>query len=327
MSYAEVGALVERMTGRSLLSDQSIQRLVIAKAASVSKRWIEEVEVLKEQATAPPVPPVKEEVDFYDAQASEILLMADAIQVKRQKPTRDKNNHHQEAKQEEKARVNTEVWLVERAQEDGCFEAITAGIDESGAEVLSVLEQLRQRMRTDYDEQRWQEPLAIVAIADGARAIRCSLESIFECSVPIILDWYHLKKKVGEFMSMVAKNKVEKERHTQVLVGQLWGGQVEEAISYLREEVQARNEEKKEALVGYLKKHRSEIIDYERRKRAGKSIGSGRVEKGVDQAIGRRQKKKGMSWSEEGSKALGILKVVEMNGRWEELWLPKQVAA
>ncbi len=128
-------------------------------------------------------------------------------------------------------------------------------------------------------------------------------------------------------MSMVAKNKVEKERDLEVLVGQLWGGQVEEAIRYLTEEVEARNEEKKEALVGYLEKHRSEIIDYERRKRAGKTIGSGRMEKGVDRAIGMRQKKKGMSWSEVGSKALGILKVVEMNEGWEELWFPKQQAA
>jgi hypothetical protein len=46
MSYAEVARLVERMTGqRSLLSEQSIQRLVIGKAASVSERWAEEVAV------------------------------------------------------------------------------------------------------------------------------------------------------------------------------------------------------------------------------------------------------------------------------------------
>jgi fermentation-respiration switch protein FrsA (DUF1100 family) len=109
------------MTGRSLLSDQSIQRLVVSKAASVSERWAQEVEVLKEQATAPPVVPLKEEVDFYDAQASEVLVMADAIQVKRQKPTRDKNdNHHQEAKQEKKARVNTS-GMARRASTGGWF--------------------------------------------------------------------------------------------------------------------------------------------------------------------------------------------------------------
>jgi hypothetical protein len=43
------------------------------------------------------------------------------------------------------------------------------------------------------------------------------------------------------------------------------------------------------------------------------------MEKGVDRAIGHRQKKKGMSWSEKGSKALGVLKVVELNGQWEEV--------
>jgi hypothetical protein len=34
-----------------------------------------------------------------------------------------------------------------------------------------------------------------------------------------------------------------------------------------------------------------------------------------------------MSRSEVGSKALGILEVVEMNERWEELWFSKQQAA
>ena len=43
--------------------------------------------------------------------------------------------------------------------------------------------------------------------------------------------------------------------------------------------------------------------------------------------IGVRQKHKGMSWSPTGSKALGILKVVELNQQWEQLWFPQQAAA
>jgi len=46
-----------------------------------------------------------------------------------------------------------------------------------------------------------------------------------------------------------------------------------------------------------------------------------------DQVIGARQKHKGMSWSLTGSKALGILKVVELNQQWEQLWFPQQAAA
>ena len=70
----------------------------------------------------------------------------------------------------------------------------------------------------------------------------------------------------------------------------------------------------------------SEIIDYKRRQQAGKVIGSGRIEKGCDQVIGHRQKKKGMSWSEVGSKSLGILKVAELNNKWRELWFANEAA-
>jgi hypothetical protein len=82
-----------------------------------------------------------------------------------------------------------------------------------------------------------------------------------------------------------------------------------------------------DSLVLYLENHAEEIIDYERRVKAGKVIGSGRMEKTVDRAVGIRQKKKGMSWSEAGSRALSLLKVVELNGEWEELWEATPVAA
>ena len=51
------------------------------------------------------------------------------------------------------------------------------------------------------------------------------------------------------------------------------------------------------------------------------------MEKAVDLAVGVRQKKKGMSWSEAGSRALSLLKVVELNGEWDELWNSAPVAA
>ena len=145
--------------------------------------------------------------------------------------------------------------------------------------------------------------------------------------MPLILDWYHLDKKVGELMSMVARNKQEKAIHVARLLDHLWHGRTEAALAYLRREVQAKNPEPLAALVTYLEKHRAEIINYGRRQRAGKPIGSGRMEKGVDQVIGARQKHKGMSWSPTGSKALGILKVVELNQQWEQLWFPQQAVA
>ena len=55
-------------------------------------------------------------------------------------------------------------------------------------------------------------------------------------------------------------------------------------------------------------------------------IGSGYIEKGCDQVVGHRQKKKGMSWRETGSRSLGILKVVELNHQWEQFWFPIEAA-
>src|SRR3990172_11496970 len=87
------------------------------------------------------------------------------------------------------------------------------------------------------------------------------------------------------------------------------------------------NAQKIAELITYLEKHKVEIIDYGKRQKAGKTIGSGRMEKGVEQVIGYRQKKKGMSWSQKGSKSLGILKVAELNNKWEELWFSKYTAS
>ncbi|MDX2242175.1 MAG: LuxR C-terminal-related transcriptional regulator [Leptolyngbyaceae cyanobacterium bins.302] len=56
-----------------------------------------------------------------------------------------------------------------------------------------------------------------------------------------------------------------------------------------------RNRETWQELLIYLDKHQHEMIDYDRRQKVGKPIGSGRVEKAVDQVIGHRQKHKGAS--------------------------------
>ena len=128
-------------------------------------------------------------------------------------------------------------------------------------------------------------------------------------------------------MGMVVRHKQEKAVHVAHLLHHLWHGRTDAALTYLRRDVQAKTPEQLAALVTYLEKHQVETSEDGRRQRAGKPMGSGRMEKGVDQVIGVRQKHKGMSWSPTGSKALGILKVVELNQQWEQLWFPQQVAA
>lgn len=200
----------------------------------------------------------------------------------------------------------------------GGFHYLSAGIDEHGQEVVSLEDAVTTQLIREYGAH--EKPLPIVAITDGAKAIRTSLLTIFGKPVTIILDWYHLSHKVTTLMSLIARTKAEKESHLAALLVWLWRGNTPAALEYLDTQVSARNSEKLGELRGYLDKHQEEIIDYERRQDIGKTIGSGRMEKAVDQVIGHRQKKKGMSWSRVGSQALAILKVTELNGLWKHHW-------
>jgi hypothetical protein len=91
-------------------------------------------------------------------------------------------------------------------------------------------------------------------------------------------------------------------------------------VRYVLATLTPRNAKALADLVGYLKKHTAKIIDYGRRQATGKPIGFGRMEKAVDLVIGIRQKKKAMSWSQMGSRALALLKIPELYGLWQRLW-------
>lgn len=312
------------MTGETQLSDQRIQQIVVDKALEVSKRIAEEGDKIKEEGLK--IPKVNPEVNIYDPDEREILLFDDGIQVKGQKGNRVSDRRIEaidvceSSKDNKTPRVNTDVIMLEK--KGGGFEYITNGIAEEGNDLIGLEYVVKSRVIREYGEEK--EPLNIVAITDGAKDIRLRLEAIFGIAIMIILDWYHLCKKVREHMSMIALNKEEKIKHLRILFYCLWRGMVEEVLRYLKMEVRARNKQKLLELITYIEKHKEEIIDYRRRKKAGKVIGSGRMEKGVDQVIGNRQKKKGMSWSRKGSKSLGILKVVELNGRWQKLWFSEE---
>lgn len=327
MSYEEVAGLVERITGERLLSDQSIWQIVQRKAVQVSEQWNREVETNLSGVVG--LPEVNGQVDVYDRLGAEILLFEDGIQVKQQKESRVRWSEAESGLEEivgefpKRSRVNTDVFLLQKS--NGAFEYLSAGIDSAGKESVSLARIVQTHMIQEYGKE--QEPLNLVTISDGAKTIRLRLIEIFGVTTTVILDWYHLSKKLRELMSMIAWNKVEKSMHLRELLQHLWRGRVEETLEYLHTQVQPRNEEKLAELVGYLEKHRTEIIDYERRKQAGKSIGSGRVEKGVDQVIGHRQKEKGTSWRPKGSKALAILKILELNGRWQQTWFPTQTTS
>lgn len=322
MSYQEVENLIERMTGQRALSDQWIWQGVIAKSVAVSQQNADEAQkILKTSGNRALT--INARLDLYDHETPEILLFEDGIQVKRQKDHRTSPNQEElpEDQISERKRVNTDVIILQKAKGD--FEYLTTPLQKEGNSMISLELMVKAKLIDEYGEGTANTPLNIVAIVDGARSIRCRLESLFGPSVCVILDWYHLSSKVRRLMGMIAEDKDTKRHYLKEILPHLWCGQLSKVISYLQNRVRARSPDTLQELLTYLKKHDSEIIDYRRRQQAGKTIGSGRVEKGVDVVVGHRQKNKGMSWSERGSRALAILKVVELNGKWQQLWFPQ----
>jgi hypothetical protein len=305
LSFAEVERLVERVSGRHLVCAQTLWNWALQKAHVLDKRLRAEVAACEDL----PLPEVTTSVDIYDGEAEEVLMFTDAIGVKAQKPKRDKPGAAPTGKPAK--RHDTDVFLLERP--GGDFVYVAGSTDK----VISLMEAVKARVRREWGHRT--TPLPVVAITDGARCIRTDLVGIFGVLLVIILDWYHLQKRVYEHLAMSAHSRAQREEWECIVLGFLWHGQVAEALSFLRG-LSARNVTKRDELVGYLDRHATEIIDYERRLACGKPIGSGRMEKAVDQVIGIRQKKKGMSWSEQGSRTLASLKIAELNGQWDQLF-------
>lgn len=250
--------------------------------------------------------PFIKSVDIYDIEDKELLLLEDAVGVKQQKQYR--NAAYTKITQT----VQTDVVLVNNESNSNDYTVYVAN--------NSDRESLNNQILAHLSRYSQKGELPIVVIADGARSIRKNLQNLLGMSLIFILDWYHLSEKIWQFMSQIAVNKLEKEIHSPLLVGLLWEGKVQDALCYLEHSIVSKNSAKKQELVDYLIKHEHEIIDYERRKKAGKKIGSGAVEKANDIIVAHRQKKKGMAWSKDGSKALSILKALEVNQKWASFW-------
>ena len=243
---------------------------------------------------------------LYAAEAAEFVVLTDGIGVKAQKPTRQPAHEPKQAKGEK--RHDTDVLILPRP--NGTEQILCEGLSEN----WSLVEASRAFLKQEWGREAG-AVLPVVALSDGAKKIRADLSALFGeigQGVRIVLDWYHLEKRVYEQLSMAAHSREEREAWQQQTLAFLWRGEVKAAQEFLAS-LCVRNRRAHQDLLGYLEKHANEIIDYERRQGVGKPIGSGRMEKCVDQVVGHRQKGKGMSWTKNGSRALALLKVAELN--------------
>ena len=156
----------------------------------------------------------------------------------------------------------------------------------------------------------------LVFFTDGARNIFTNIAEIFSFHPYIvILDWFHLKKRCQEYLSMSVKGKDIRNEILQKLLRILWAGNVDEAIAYLRnlDKNILRPSNKIGDLCQYMEKHREHIPPYALRAKLGLRNSSNRVEKANDLCVAQRQKHNGMSWSNSGSGALAQIVALILN--------------
>lgn len=285
MSYEKVSEMCEVFDGTPLLSDQRIYQIVGEQAAMIKSLQQDLLKSTKDQA----IPEIDYKVDIYNPDSKEIQIFEDGIGVRKQKVERDK------VPKNKREWYYTNVIVMQKKQGD--YQQIVA------AEDLDLTQIFKANLIKEYGETK--QSLPVVIFSDGATNIRRRMKKVLGKKVVRILDWYHLKKKVWQLMSMIATNKQIKEEKAKEIMTLLWKGQTKTVIGILKK-MKVKNHKKRKELIVYLKKHKKEIINYEKRVDSGKKIGSGRVEKAVDLIVGIRQKKKSHSWSKKGSNALAL---------------------
>jgi hypothetical protein len=289
LSYAQTESLVASRMGNDKLSDQRIFQLVseYAEAIKLSQAvQISSCESMSYNCQAIPV-------DIYDRESKEVLFLSDGVCVSEQKASRDG------LKKVGKERTTTEVMMLQTSLSDTeRYKTIVA------AEGIDAVKLVQSELLLAYGREAHRLP--IVAISDGARSIKHQNRAIFGEQITHLLDWYHLQAKVHQFMSQIAPSKACKEECSALIINYLWQGKVAQAVLVLKF-MSTKNEAKRAELIAYLEKNESHIIDYEKRKAAGKIIGSGRTEKQNDVLVSKRQKQKAMAWSPKGSRNLAIV--------------------
>jgi hypothetical protein len=159
---------------------------------------------------------------------------------------------------------------------------------------------------------------------DGYKGLQNAISAFFAWhpGVRLLLDWYHLVKKFKEDLSLGCRGRAIRNRHLQALLPLLWYGLVEEARRYLSEIAlyELKDPSAIERLRTYLQRNASAIPCYALRSQLGLRNSSGPVESANNELTARRQKHNGMSWSEQGSRALTALSMVVSN-RAHESWV------
>jgi hypothetical protein len=159
----------------------------------------------------------------------------------------------------------------------------------------------------------------VVIVGDGAEWIwnRASMFA-HRCE---ILDFWHAVEKAWEFARIhFGEGSARADRFIDRLVTDLRAGKVLDVTARLRA-LKTSNPEDRKALDDLVKYYTDNAsrMRYDEYVRKGYGIGSGAVESAHKQVVHARLRQAGMRWSEAGARRLLALRVLLLNGAWDQL--------
>ena len=248
----------------------------------------------------------------YEEGEDRVNISVDEVGAKKQKETRDPAPVPKPRGKKNRVYVQNTVIHVEQGGQSYVL---------NGSSVACVLRLLLAfLLNSDLLDHTW------VFFVDGNGLYSSVVQFFFwHPKVSVILDWYHLRKKCREYLSMALKGSPISKAVLGKLMPLLWYGLVDQAIDYLRNlpEDQIKNQEKLQQLIAYLDKNRVMIPVYAVRRELGLRNSSNRVEKANDVLVAARQKHNGMSWSKSGSVALASITGLKKNQTYK-MWFQER---
>jgi hypothetical protein len=252
--------------------------------------------------------------DPTDYEYSGVNISSDEVGVKRQTESRPR----EDGKVQPKSVQNT-VIHIELANETDTPKVISnSSYTLNGSSVLGTFRLLLGFLCINGLLGR-----TMVFFADGARNLNTAIAEMFAfAKIKIILDWYHLRKKIEESLSTICNNRAYRNETLQKTMPLLWRGNVDGAIAILAsiDLGMVKDKDKLHYLIGYLERVRKNIPNYMLRAALGLRNSSNRGEKSNDLIVSNRQKHNGMSWSDAGSTALASVSAIQHNNELDN-WI------
>lgn len=161
----------------------------------------------------------------------------------------------------------------------------------------------------------------VVVLGDGARWIRGLAELHFP-QATFIIDLYHAKEHVASLCKLLWPGDDQKSNRQRThWWTDLEKGNVEKIVRQARQLLSSRESppDKIETEIHYLEENK-ERMRYGEFRAQGLFVGSGVVEAGCKNVIGKRLKQSGMEWTVRGANAILGLRCIHLSGREEEFW-------